>query len=143
MTNTLNGRDGLGNTVMAASRQVWLAGLGAAVVTRSWAEREAGHVFRNLVKEGTAVESRTIRLVGDRIESSLSNAGALWNRARSNVRVVVGSYAETARSLVTRIPVARVATKSAPAPRKRAGKQAVKRTAKRATRRSARSASTR
>ena len=38
----------------AASRQVWLAGLGAAVVTRDWAERSAAPVFRTLVKEGTA-----------------------------------------------------------------------------------------
>ena len=45
---------------IAASRQVWLASLGAAVVTRDWAQREAGSVFRTLVKEGTAVESKAI-----------------------------------------------------------------------------------
>src|SRR6185369_15211183 len=49
----------------SASRQVWLASLGAAVVTREWAEREAGNVIRTLIKEGTAVESRAFRLVGD------------------------------------------------------------------------------
>ena len=53
----------VGDTVFAASRQVWLAGLGAAVVTRDWAEKEAAGVFRTLVTEGAAVESRAIRLV--------------------------------------------------------------------------------
>ncbi|HVO87155.1 MAG TPA: phasin family protein [Casimicrobiaceae bacterium] len=141
MANTLNGFDGLSTTVMTASRQVWLAGLGAAVVTRGWAERQAGHVFRNLVREGTAVESRAIRLVGNRIESSLTQVGTLWNQARRGVRVVVGGYADTARALVTRIPTAPVATKAAP--RKAGAKRTVKRTAKRATGRATRRAAAR
>ena len=56
---------------IAASRQVWLASLGAAVVTRDWVQNEAGTVFKTLVKEGTAVESRAIRLVGDQLEASV------------------------------------------------------------------------
>ncbi len=67
------------NAVINASRQVWLASLGAAVVTRDWAQSEAGTVFRSLVKEGTLVESRTIRIVGDR------------SRARSRWRTRAGS----------------------------------------------------
>ena len=53
----------LSEAAINASRQVWLASLGAAVVSREWAQTEASNVFRTLVKEGTAVESRTIRLV--------------------------------------------------------------------------------
>ena len=64
--------------VLAASRQVWLAGLGAAVVTREWAEREAATVLRTLVKEGTAVESKAFRMVGNRVETSLTRANAMW-----------------------------------------------------------------
>ena len=65
MLNTFQQRTSqVGDSVVAASRQVWLAGLGAAVVTRGWAEKEAGSVLRNLVREGTAVESRAIRFVG-------------------------------------------------------------------------------
>ena len=48
----------VGDAVFNASRQVWLASLGAAVVTRDWAQAEAGSMFRILVKEGTLVESR-------------------------------------------------------------------------------------
>ena len=59
----------VGDTVFAASRHVWLAGLGAAVVTRDWAEKEGAGVFRTLVKEGAAIESRAIRLVGDQVGS--------------------------------------------------------------------------
>lgn len=90
----------VGDALINASRQVWLAGLGAAVVTRDWAENEAGAVFRNLVREGTAVESRTMRLVGGRLESSFVRANTIWKRARSRVTNAVRAYAGTAATLV-------------------------------------------
>jgi hypothetical protein len=90
----------VGEYVLTASRQVWLAGLGAAVVTRDWAEKEAGTVFRNLVREGTAVESRAIRFVGDRIETSFTQANTMWKRTRRNVTTTVKAYADTAATLV-------------------------------------------
>jgi|KBSSwiStaDraftv2_1062776.scaffolds.fasta_scaffold02179_4 hypothetical protein len=90
----------VGDAVLNASRQVWLASLGAAVVTRDWAQSEAGAAFRSLVKEGTAVESRTIRIVGDRIEDSLAVANSFWKQARTTVRATVKQAAETAVTLV-------------------------------------------
>ena len=90
----------VGEAVMNASRQVWLASLGAAVVTRDWAQSEAGAVFRTLVKEGTAVESRTIRLVGDRIEDSVAMANSFWKQARTTVQATVKQAADTAVTLV-------------------------------------------
>ena len=90
----------VGDAVKNASRQVWLASLGAAVVTRDWAQSEAGAVFRTLVKEGTAVESRTIRLVGDRIEDSFSIANSFWKQARTTVSSTVKQAADTAVTLV-------------------------------------------
>ena len=36
----------LSEAAMAASRQVWLAGLGAAVVTRDWVQNDAGTMLR-------------------------------------------------------------------------------------------------
>jgi len=92
--------DILSTNVYNASRQVWLASLGAAVVTRDWAQSEAGNVFRTLVKEGTLVESRTIRVVGDRIEGSLSLANSMWQRARKGVQATVRQAADTAVILV-------------------------------------------
>jgi hypothetical protein len=89
------------DAAMAASRKVWLAGLGAAVVTRDWAQNEAGAVFRTLVKEGSAVESRAIRVIGNQLESSIAVAGTLWNRARRTVVTTVNAVAETA---VTALP---------------------------------------
>jgi len=88
------------DAVMNASRQVWLASLGAAVVTRDWAQSEAGNAFRALVKEGTAVESRTIRLVGDRIEGSFAVANSFWKQAATTVRATVKQAADTAVTLV-------------------------------------------
>lgn len=90
----------VGDAVLAASRQVWLAGLGAAVVTRDWAQSEAGNVFRALVKEGTAVESKAIRMVGDGLEVSITRANAVWKQARTTVQSTVKQAAETAVTLV-------------------------------------------
>ena len=90
----------VGDAVLNASRQMWLAGLGAAVVTRDWAQSEAGQVFRTLVKEGTAVESRTIRLVGDRLEGSFAVANTYWKQARTTVQTTVKQAADTAVMLV-------------------------------------------
>ena len=86
----------VGDALLAASRQVWLAGLGAAVVTRDWAGKEARPLLRALVKEGTVVESRAIRFVGDRIETSVSVANTVWKETRKNVESTVKTAAEKA-----------------------------------------------
>ena len=125
--------------VLNASRQVWLASLGAAVVTRDWAQSEAGSVFRNLVKEGTLVESRTIRIVGDRIEGSFAMANSMWKRARNTMQSTIRQAADTAVTLVqsnlpkTILPVKLTAPKAAPA--KKTGKARKAKAVKRSTRR--------
>lgn len=101
MLNTLQHKTNqVGGTVLMASRQVWLAGLGAAVVTRDWAEKEAGSVIRTLIKEGTAVESRAFRLVGDQIETSMTKANSIWQKTRVTVETTARAYADTAVALV-------------------------------------------
>src|SRR4249920_2684024 len=99
-TMTQNRPTPVGDAVINASRQVWLASLGAAVVTRDWAQSEAGNVFRTLVKEGTAVESKTIRIVGDRLEGSFAMANSIWKQARTTVQATVKQAADTAVTLV-------------------------------------------
>ncbi|HEX9278230.1 MAG TPA: phasin family protein [Casimicrobiaceae bacterium] len=97
------------DVALAASRQVWLAGLGAAVVTRGWARNDAGHMFRALVKEGSTVESRTLRVLGRRIESSIALATTTWNRARDTARTTVGGLVETAAAALPafKVPAAK------------------------------------
>lgn len=140
-----------GNYVLNAYRQVWLAGLGAAVITRDWAQSEAAPMFRNLVKEGTLVESRTIRIVGDRIEGSVARANAVWTRARSTMSDTVRQAADTAVTLVqNNLPksLPKVTLPSMLAPAKPAKKRAAKasrpgkarKTVKRAKRAKARAA---
>lgn len=90
----------VGDAVINASRQVWLATLGAAVVTRDWAQSEAGPMFRTFVKQGTAVESKAIRMVGDGLEVSITRANAVWKQARTTVQSTVRQAAETAVTLV-------------------------------------------
>ena len=99
----------VGDALLAASRQVWLAGLGAAVVTRDWAGKEARPLLRALVKEGTVVESRAIRFVGDRVETSVTRANALLRQTRTTLQSAV-KYAGTAGGLVRRaLPATRPA----------------------------------
>lgn len=129
-----------GSYVFNAYRQVWLAGLGAAVVTRDWAQAEAGPMFRNLVKEGTLVESRTFRVVGDSIESSVARANAVWRRARSTVSNTVRQVADTTVTLVqNNLPksLPKVTLPAMLAPAKPAKKRAAKarKTVKRAAKR--------
>jgi len=115
----------LQNPMLNASRQVWLASLGAAVVTREWAQTEASSVFRTLVKEGTLVESRTIRLVGDRLDSSFTMANAIWKRARTTVQATVRQAADTAVTIVqSNLPKSILPVKSVPAKAKPAKKRA-------------------
>ena len=92
------------DAALAASRQVWLAGLGAAIVTREWARSDAGQVFRTLVKEGTAVESRAIRIVGDQVESSVTKANVVLKRTRTAIGNVVRVYTDTAAGIVQSLP---------------------------------------
>src|SRR5580765_3850736 len=82
---------------------MWLASLGAAVVTRDWVQSEAGGVFKTLVKEGTVIESRAIRFVGDRIETSVSFANSVWKETRKTVESTVKQAADTAVSIAQQV----------------------------------------
>ena len=120
---------------LAASRQVWLAGLGAAVVTREWARNDAGHMFHALVKEGSTVESRAIRVIGRRIESSVALATTAWNRARDTARTTVDGLVETATAALPafKAPAAKRVRKTM-AKKSRSAKSRVSRKSRRAKR---------
>jgi len=130
----------IGNPMLNASRQVWLAGLGAAVVTRDWAQSEAGNVFRSLVKEGTIVESRTIRLVGRRLESTFNAANTVWNRARSVARKTAGNAVTLVQSNLpnVKLPAMFVAPVKAPAAKRAVKRATTAKPVKRARRNKAR-----
>ena len=121
----------IGNPMINASRQVWLAGLGAAVVTRDWAQSEAGNVFRSLVKEGTLVESRTIRMVGTRLESTISVANSVLRKARTAVRKTADNAVTMVQSNLPNVKLpamfvapAKPAAKKRAAPRRATAKPA-------------------
>ena len=121
-----------GNYVFNAYRQVWLASLGAAVVTRDWAQAEAVPMFRKFVKEGTLVESRTFRKVGDRLEGSITLANDFWRTARGTMTSTVKQAADTATTLVRETLPARLPKIALPAMFR--GAKPAKRRAVRATR---------
>jgi hypothetical protein len=94
-------------TVLAAPRQLWLATLGAAAVTREWAEKEAGGVFRTLIREGAVVESDAIRYVGRQVRTSIRRADALARDARDGVSASVHSLASMAAAVRRKLPSVR------------------------------------
>src|SRR6202049_299262 len=120
----------------AAARRVWLAGLGAAAVTRQWAKNDAGNTLRALIKEGSAVETQAIRVLGSGVETSLATASSIWTRTREQVRATVTSLADTAVAalpklkvpvkVTSRVPVAKPG-KTAKAPASRRAKHAARR----------------
>ena len=83
-----------GEAAVNASRQVWLASLGAAVVTRDWVQTEAGSKFKALVREGSVVESQAVRFVGDRLETSIAMANTVWKETRRTVESTVKQVAD-------------------------------------------------
>jgi hypothetical protein len=124
-----------GEAALAASRKIWLAGLGATVVSRDWMQSEAVHVFRTLVKEGTVVESRAFRFVGGQVETSVTRANSMWKQTRrtveAKVRQAASSVVDYAQQVLPRslpklgLPKAFVSVEKAAKPVKRA-KKAVK-----------------
>ena len=46
-------------------------------------------MFRTLVKQGTVVESRAIRFLGDRVETSFTQANTMWRKTRRTVEATV------------------------------------------------------
>jgi hypothetical protein len=93
----------LSEAAITASRQVWLASLGAAVVTREWVQTEAGDVFKSLVKEGTVVESQAVRFVGHRLETSFTAANSVWRQTRRTVESTVKQAADAAVSFAQQV----------------------------------------
>jgi hypothetical protein len=125
----------LADAAFAASRQVWLAGLGAAAVTRQWARNDAGNTLRALVKEGSAVETQAIRVLGNGVETSLATASSIWNRTRDQVRATVTALADTAVAALPKMKVPVKATrKAAVAKPRKAAKSPASRRAKPAAR---------
>jgi len=120
----------LADAAFAASRQVWLAGLGAAAVTRQWAKNDAGNTLRALIKEGSAVETQAIRVLGSGVETSLATASSIWTRTREQVRATVTALADTAVAALPKLkaPVKATARTPAAKPRKAAKSAASKRT---------------
>lgn len=124
---TINSANALAETALAASRQAWLAGLGAAAISREWARHEAGTTFRALVRHGSTVERKAIRLLGDRVETSMTTAASLWRDARRNVLATVNGIAETAAAVLPQVRLpAFAASVPAAKPRQVAKKRAVK-----------------
>ena len=129
----------IADAALTAPRQIWLAGLGAAIVTREWARNDAGHVFRALVKEGSNVETRAVRTLGRQIESSIVLASSAWNRARNAAQATVNGLVESATAAIPTFK-APFAAKRTAKPAAKKPRAAVKRTASRKARRGKRAA---
>ncbi|MDE2002999.1 MAG: hypothetical protein KGJ25_05635 [Betaproteobacteria bacterium] len=138
MTNTIRMTSPrAGDNVLAASRQAWLAMLGAASVTREWAGREVVPALRSLAAEGANVESKLLRRVGRRLQANVSRGSAILRHARLGLESSAQKVADAAASLARRtLPRVRVAVTadtgaiSARAPRAKASAKPAKRAAR-------------
>jgi len=127
----------LADAAFAASRQVWLASLGAAALTRDWARDEAGRTLRALVKEGSAVEKQAIRVLSDRVETSIATATSLWKQTRATALTTANTLAETATSALSKFKAPVIVRSTPPvktAKRARTNTKRVARRTKRASR---------
>jgi hypothetical protein len=71
------------------------------------------------VREGAGVESRTLRYVGKRVETSIEKANALLRAAGSTVERSVRLYKDGARAIASRLPIQRFAPVAAATPKGR------------------------
>ena len=122
---------------VAASRQVWLAGLGAAMVTRDWARNDAGDVFKSLVKEGSTVETRVIRALGHRMNSSIAIAQSAFEKARHTAVSGVNELVDNAAAAWPKLGAALSAPRATQRAKKPASQPGVRKT-RRGKRRAAR-----
>ena len=125
MSNTI--RYGNPAAMLAAPRQIWLATLGAAAVTREWAEKEAGTLFRTLVREGSAAETHAIRYIGNRVDTSVKVANTSARETRKGIDASVASLARAAARLRTRLPSVRARVDVDSAPARKSAAKAVRR----------------
>jgi poly(hydroxyalkanoate) granule-associated protein len=75
----------LGQSVLASSRQIWLAGLGAF----SRAQAEGQKVFEKLVQQGEALETRTKRTA---IDTAAAARGAATAKAKEMQAIAGGTW---------------------------------------------------
>lgn len=105
-----------GARVAAACRNAWLAGLGAASLTRDWLDNGAAPMLRTLVEEGALLEAKAMRVVEARVESSYARAGSALRRARRDAGAAIAVARTRVPRALARLPLpSRVAALVAPA----------------------------
>jgi len=123
------------DAALAASRQVWLAGLGAAIVTRDWARNDAGHMFRTLVREGASVEAHAKRVIGKELDRSIGVATRAVTKARARALSTVSAFGGLVDAAAGALPKFRApAVKSSSASKAKPAKARVVRKARRGKR---------
>jgi hypothetical protein len=103
-----------GEAVFATYRKAWLAGLGAAAMTRDWLDSGAAPMLRALVREGTLVEAKAMRAVESRVESSYALAEGAWHIARRQAGAMIREARTALPGMLATLPlpatIARIAT---------------------------------
>lgn len=105
----------IADAALVASRQLWLAGLGAATVGRQWAADEAAPMFRSLVKEGEVAEGRARRTLDRQLGNSLALAAMAWNKTRKTALTTANGIVNAA---VAALPRPKTSAKPAKATRR-------------------------
>src|SRR5438477_6545370 len=69
------------NNMLKSTHEIWLAGLGAY----GKAQDEGSKAFASLVKTGTQVETRAIKVAGEKIEQVVADTTKRWNDVQSTL----------------------------------------------------------
>ena len=95
----------LAKAIKESAQQIWLAGLGAFAKT----QEEGQKVFHALVKEGTSIQKRTVRLTEDRIGDISGRfakaAGQFQKQANGNWAKLEGMFEERVERALHRLGV--------------------------------------
>ena len=95
----------LAKAIKESAQQIWLAGLGAFAKT----QEEGQKVFHALVKEGTSIQKRTVRLTEDRIGDISGRfakaAGQFQKQANGNWAKLEGVFEERVERALHRLGV--------------------------------------
>jgi poly(hydroxyalkanoate) granule-associated protein len=95
----------LAAAIKESAQQIWLAGLGAFAKT----QEEGQKVFQALVKEGTTIQKRTVRLTEDRIGDIGGKfakvAGQFQKQANGNWAKLEGVFEERVERALHRLGV--------------------------------------
>ncbi len=91
----------LANSIMNSANQIWLAGLGAFVIT----QEEGSKLFESLIKEGEEVEARTKKAAGDKVEKIKGRVEEMKDKATEQLDKLEQAFQDRVARALNRLSI--------------------------------------